>query len=73
MRRSVQKVGLVAPAPGPRTSRRNRSHEVYPYLLRNIRLTRANQVWCAGATYIPMVHGFWYLVTVMDWHARHAY
>ena len=41
----------------------------YPYLLRNVRITRPNQVWAADITYLPMARGFLYLVTIMDWHS----
>ena len=47
-------------------------HRVYPYLLRNARVTRPNQVWAAGITYLPMARGFLYLVVVMDWHSRYV-
>jgi putative transposase len=51
------------PAPGPRT---------YPYLLRGLAIERVNQVWAADITYIPMAHGFLYLVAVMDWVSRYV-
>lgn len=72
IRRLMRKMGLVALAPGPHTSRRNRSHEIHPYLLRDLAVTKANQVWCTDVTYIPMAHGFLYLVAIMDWHTRHV-
>ena len=56
----------------PRTSRRASEHRVYPYLLRNARVTRPNQVWAADITYNPMARGFLYLVAVMDWHSRYV-
>ncbi len=71
-RRLLRKVGVVARAPGPQTSRRNRSHEIHPYLLRDLAVTKANQVWCTDVTYIPMAHGFLYLVAIMDWRTRHV-
>ena len=43
-----------------------------PDLLRNIRITRPNQVWAADITYLPMARGFLYLVAVMDWHSRYV-
>ena len=46
--------------------------EVYPYLLRNTRITRPNQMWAADITYLPMARGFLYLVVVMDWHSRYV-
>lgn len=45
-------------------------HRIYPYLLRNVSITRANQVWCADVTYIRLHHGFVYLVAIMDWYSR---
>ena len=45
-------------------------HRIYPYLLRNIRISRPNQVWCSDITYIRLEHGFIYLTAVMDWCTR---
>ena len=72
IRRLMRKMGLRAIAPGPETSRRNKAHKIYPYLLRDLKVTRANQVWCADVTYVPLAHGFAYLVAIMDWHTRHV-
>ena len=72
IRRLMRKMGLRAIAPGPQTSRRNKAHTVYPYLLRDVEISRANQAWCADVTYIPLAHGFAYLVAIMDWHTRHV-
>lgn len=54
----------------PNLSRRHPQHKVYPYLLRNMAITRVHQVWSCDITYIPMGHGFLYLVAVIDWHSR---
>ena len=45
-------------------------HRIYPYLLRNLVIERANQVWAADITYLPMAKGFLYLVAIMDWASR---
>jgi putative transposase len=45
-------------------------HKVYPYLLRNLAVTRPNQVWAMDITYIPMARGFVYLAAVVDWFSR---
>jgi putative transposase len=37
-----------------------------------MKITRPNQVWCADITYIPMAHGFMYLVVIMDWYSRYV-
>ena len=42
----------------------------YPYLLRKLAIERANHVWCADVTYVPMRRGFLYLVAIMDWATR---
>ena len=42
----------------------------YPYLLRNLPITCANQVWALDITYIPMPRGFMYMVAIMDLYSR---
>jgi putative transposase len=56
----------------PRTSAPHPQHRIYPYLLRYMAIERANQVWCADITCIPMRRGFLYLVATMDWATRKA-
>lgn len=63
-------MGLRAILPGPHTSKRHKDHAVYPYLLRDLKITHANQVWATDITYIPMAKGFMYLVAVIDLHSR---
>ncbi len=53
-----------------RTSEPEKKHRKYPYLLRELKVTRPDQVWCADITYVPMPHGHAYLCAVMDWHSR---
>ena len=69
MRTVMHRMGIEAlyrrpntskPAPGDRN----------PYLLRNVEVTRANQVWSTDISYIPMKRGFVYLVAVIDWFSR---
>ncbi len=54
----------------PKTTRRHPGHKVYPYLLRNLAVTRYNQAWAMDITYIPMARGFVYLAAVVDWYSR---
>ena len=52
------------------TSKKHPGHQVYPYLLRNLDIRHANQVWALDTTYIPMARGFVYLTAVLDWATR---
>ncbi len=68
--RLMKLMGLKAIYPKPNTSIPDRAHKVYPYLLRNVTVNRANQVWCTDITYIPIHKGYMYLVAIMDWYSR---
>jgi len=70
VQRLMRLMGLVAIYQRPNTSKPAPDNKVYPYLLGGLTITRANQVWCADITYIPMPKGFLYLVAIMDWHSR---
>jgi putative transposase len=70
VRRLMRKMGIVALYVKPRLSVPDVNHRKYPYLLRDLTITRPNQVWCSDITYIPMAKGFCYLVAVMDWASR---
>ena len=72
VRRLMRLMGIEAVYPKPRTTCRNRQHRVFPYLLRNLAITRKDQVWSTDITYIPLRNGFMYLVAVMDWHTRYV-
>lgn len=72
IQRLMQKMGLQAIVPQPRTSQPAPEHKVYPYLLRNITLTHPNQVWAADITYLPIFRGFMYLVAILDWFSRYV-
>lgn len=58
----LRTMGLMAIYPKPKTSISNPEHSVYPYLLKDLEITRINQVWSADITYIRLAHGFVYLV-----------
>jgi len=70
VQRLMRRMGLQALYPRRRTSQPGKGHKVYPYLLRNLSIDHANQVWATDITYIPMAKGFMYLVAIMDWHSR---
>lgn len=70
--RLMRVMGLQAVVPGPHTSRPHPGHKIYPYLLRGMKITVPDQVWCTDITYLPMRHGYLYLVVVMDWFSRYV-
>jgi len=70
--RLMRKMGLETIYPKRNLSKRNTDHKIYPYLLRNLKITRPNQVWASDITYIRLHEGFIYLVAVMDWFSRYV-
>jgi putative transposase len=58
-----QKPRLSTPAPG---------HQIYPYLLRGVKIERIDQVWSTDITYIRLQGGFVYLVAIIDWYSRYV-
>jgi putative transposase len=72
VRRLMGIMGLKAIYRHPRTSQPAPGHQVYPYLLSDVAITRPNQVWTGDITYIPMARGFLYLVSIMDWYSRYV-
>lgn len=72
IKRLMRKMGITAIYPGPNTSKRNKEHKVYPYLLRGLEIKKSNHVWSADITYVRMNKGFMYLVAIMDWYSRYV-
>jgi len=72
IRRLMRRMGLEGLAPKPNTSKPKKEHKKYPYLLKNLKIDRANQVWATDLTYIPMRKGFVYLVAIIDWYSRYV-
>ena len=70
IRTLMYRMGIEALAPQPGTSKAAPGHKIHPYLLRNLAITRANQVWALDTTYIPMARGFVYLTAVVDVASR---
>ena len=66
----MKRMGIRALYRKPNTSKPAPGDKIYPYLLRNLPVIRANQVWAMDITYIPMARGFIYLAAVMDWFTR---
>ncbi len=66
----MKKMGIEALYRRPNTSKPAPGHKIYPYLLRNLPVTRPNHVWATDITYIAMARGFVYLAAVVDWFSR---
>ena len=66
----MRRMGIEALYRKPRTSIAAREATIYPYLLENLVIDRPNQVWSADLTYLPMAHGFMYLMAILDVASR---
>ena len=70
VQRRMRLMGIAALGPKPRTTKPAPGHKIYPYLLGDVTIERANHVWAADITYIPIGRGFLYLVAIIDWASR---
>jgi putative transposase len=66
----MRRMGIEALYRKPRTSIPARQASIRPYLLSGLKIERPNQVWAADISYIPMAHGFLFLVAVLDIASR---
>ncbi len=66
----MKRMGIEAIYRRPNASKSAPGHTLFPYLLRELPVTRPNQVWAMDITYIPMARGFVYLAAVVDWFSR---
>ncbi len=66
----MKRMGIEALYRKPRTTKPGEGHQIYPYLLRGMRIDQPNHVWAMDITYIPMARGFVYLAAVVDWATR---
>lgn len=72
IQRLMRLMGLEAIYPKPNLSKSHPEHKIYPYLLRNLEVSRSNQVWGCDITYIRMYKGWLYLVAILDWFSRYV-
>ena len=70
VRTLMQRMGIEALYRKPRTSIPARGAQIYPYLLNGLTIDRPNQVWSTDLTYLPMAHGFLYLMAILDVASR---
>jgi putative transposase len=72
VQRLMRLMGLEAIYPKPRLSAATPGHRIYPYLLRDVAIVRADQVWSTDITYVPLAAGFMYLAAIIDWYSRYV-
>lgn len=72
VQRLLRLMGLEAIYPKPKLSAARAGHRIYPYLLRNARIERPDQVWSTDITYVPLASGFMYLAAILDWYSRYV-
>jgi putative transposase len=71
VRRLMKLMGVYTIFPKPNLSKRLHAQYVKPYLLRNLYITRPNQVWGIDISYVKMKKGFMYLFVIIDWYSRY--
>ena len=74
VRTLMKTMGLEAiyPRAKQNLSQSDKNHTIYPYLLRNIKITKPNHVWSTDITYVRMEEGFTYLIAIIDWFSRYV-
>jgi putative transposase len=72
VRRLMKKINWKTIYREPKTTISNILHKKHPYLLRNLKIEKRNQVWATDITYIPMAKGFMYLIAIIDLHTRYV-
>jgi len=70
IRKVMDELCIEAIHPRKHLSIPNQLHKKYPYLLRNVPITRVNQVWSTDITYVQLKGGFVYLTAIVDWYSR---
>lgn len=72
VQRLMRIMGLEAMYPRPKTSQGSKEDYKYPYLLKNLKIDRPNQVWGTDITYIPTEAGYLFLVAILDLFSRYV-
>ena len=70
VQRLLRLMGLEVVYPRPCTTVPGKGHRLYPYWLRDVAVTRVDQVWSTDITHVPLAQGFLYRTAVLDWHSR---
>jgi len=71
VQRLMKVMGLQALKRKPNTSKGNKIHQKYPYLLGEMSVAQSDQAWMVDITYLRGQTGFYYLVALIDVHSRY--
>lgn len=71
-KRLMRLMGLETMYPRPKTSIGNKEDYKYPYLLKNMKIHKPNQVWGTDITYVPTETGYLYVVAILDLFSRYV-
>lgn len=69
--RLMQVMGIQALPRAPKTSKGNKQHKKYPYLLGDLQIKDCNHAWMVDITYLRLGKGFMYLTALIDVHSRY--
>jgi putative transposase len=72
IQRLMRLMGIQGEYQKPKITIQGKGHKIYPYLLRDCTVLKPDEVWSTDITYIPMRHGYMYLVAIMDWYSRYV-
>ena len=77
VKKAFEFMGIRALYPKVKTTKANKEHYKYPYLLNEFKnekgqvvITQPNQVWSSDITYIKLENGYAYLAAIIDWHTK---
>jgi putative transposase len=69
--RLYRQMGIQAIYTKPKTSIKDDGNRTFPYLLKEMDITKPNQVWMTDITYIRLRSGFVYLCALIDVYSRY--
>jgi putative transposase len=72
VQRLMRHMCLEAIYPKPNLSKKRKGSDIYPYLLKGVKIDQPDFVWSSDITYIRIGRGFVYLTAIIDWFSRYV-